>query len=690
MRKITKLSAMLVLMGAPLIANAQTITEGAAFQPAVEEVYSFTPSESGRLMVSLNGPGYYTWNNGWGSFLYSNEGLTTEILASSSFSNAEGTRTVYLFNNLTSGTTYYFSQDQYNKTVSFTFEMVEDGAGIVAINPSTDDPINYVTMAEIQIYGTTGVSGFGTVSFSYGNETVEMAPSTYNIGINNGPSNDFLQIAGSDGAPAFKTLLQTAIAAGANQFTITVTDLKVGGETVTVNLTGEDGVTVNNGTLTLTYGLVSAPVYEPAQSTWPETFYSSWEKGDPTGMATLVFDQDIKSVGEIKVMMGAVTPGGTGGEAEIQDYEVDTYTIDKNKVIIDFTGQEWVSTNSNPSKITVYVSEVMGVDGLPADMTEYGTQLALFQQISYVKTAAPENPDTPEPGPSPEPEPEGVMSELATQKTFEIAFGDIYEAVELAWPEPVAIVDEEAFGIEVYSGTTLVGTLTSKYVNIVPAGDPGIATREDETTEGTPVYGATMYILLGASELIKEEGAYTLVLPEGIVENEDGEVNQEQTLEVTVTGLALGVASPESGSSFTYGQDVVITIAFDGEVEQNYSQDMPLVVTDYNEYDEQFTWTAGVLYIDGSNVVINLGNELDPGTYYVTFRSGQVIVDGVENEGITDYIFYVKENSTGISTIEAALESNKAIYNLNGVKVNKNNLTKGVYIIDGQKVILNK
>ncbi|MCH5238543.1 MAG: hypothetical protein J1E95_12245, partial [Muribaculaceae bacterium] len=70
-----------------------------------------------------------------------------------------------------------------------------------------------------------------------------------------------------------------------------------------------------------------------------------------------------------------------------------------------------------------------------------------------------------------------------------------------------------------------------------------------------------------------------------------------------------------------------------------------------------------------------------------TFRGGQVLVDGYENEGIEDYTFVVVKTETdGVSSIISD-EDGAVIYNLQGVRVS--NPQKGnIYIINGKKAIL--
>ena len=51
-------------------------------------------------------------------------------------------------------------------------------------------------------------------------------------------------------------------------------------------------------------------------------------------------------------------------------------------------------------------------------------------------------------------------------------------------------------------------------------------------------------------------------------------------------------------------------------------------------------------------------------------------------------VSFSKEGTTGIESIGEAELNNGAIYNLQGVRVDANKLTKGIYIINGKKVLI--
>lgn len=576
--------------------------------------------------------------------------------------------------NMTPDQVYYISipLTSFNSATEVKFLWEEREVSPSAITSILPDPTNdffydYLTEQNIVVQADGPMTSFGEVTISYLDQVVPIRGNR-----KSGPANgEFLTIATAD--PGSTNYVLPAVEAGADSFTITVKDYKVNGLPVTGNATGIPEVIVEEGTVSFSYKLTKAPAYMASESTWPATFYSSWEKGDPAGMATLVFDQPISFVGEATLIMAAYTLGEIGGENTARTYPLKP-VVEGNKVIIDFTGTEYIGTTSI---VSVFVMNARGENGLPSTFEEYNT--AMVVQMPFVNEAAPENPDIPG-----TPEGPKYMEKKATQVNEEISEFD--SAVELRWGETVTIVDADAIEIPVSFGGKVIGSLSSTYINLVGSGtsDPASISPRAETGES----GTTMFLLLGAAGLLQESGLYTLTLPEGMVENADGAINRSQLVAVIYSATAEGTVTPESGTEFAAGENVIITIAFDGVVEQNYTPDAPVMVTNYEDYEVQLNWTPDVVYIEGNAIVINLGAELEEGTYYLSLREGVVVVDGSVNAPIFDYMFKV----AGTGSVESinAEKGVKEIYNLNGVKVNENNIGQGFYIINGKKVFIRK
>ena len=56
---------------------------------------------------------------------------------------------------------------------------------------------------------------------------------------------------------------------------------------------------------------------------------------------------------------------------------------------------------------------------------------------------------------------------------------------------------------------------------------------------------------------------------------------------------------------------------------------------------------------------------------------------------MTQDMSFVIMDSAGVETVVDSVTGETVIYNLNGVRVNPDNLTKGLYIINGKKVMVN-
>lgn len=289
---------------------------------------------------------------------------------------------------LTPDNQYYISipPDNYNyaSKVMFTWEALEsEPTALTVVTPApTDASFDYITNNQIIVETSEGVSSFGDITISYNDVTEKIAGNH----LSGPPSKYLLVVAIAEiGAPNYA---MQAAEAGADSFTITISDLYANGVPVTGNNTGNENITVDNGTVTITYPVAKALNYLPAESTWPSLFYSYWEEGDESAIATLVFDEPVQKVDQVTVTMAQLVQGSEGGDEVVNSYFVDNITIDGCKVYIDFSGIEYYG---NTKTVTVIVMNVTGVSGLPANM---GGGNLLFQYLPYTSEVAPENPGT--------------------------------------------------------------------------------------------------------------------------------------------------------------------------------------------------------------------------------------------------------------------------------------------------------
>ena len=288
---------------------------------------------------------------------------------------------------LTPENQYYISipPENYNQAskVMFTWEELETkptAVTVVTPSPTVDASFDYLTNNQILVEASQGISSFGEITISY-NDVTEKISGNH---LSGPPSKYLLVVAIAEiGSPNYA---KQAVDAGAESFTVTIKDLYADGVPVTGNDTNNDNITVDNGTVTITYSVAKALSYLPKESSWPSTFYSYWEEGDPNAVATLVFDEPVKKVDQVTVTMAQLTQGSEGGEEIVNSYFVDDITIDGSKVYIDFAGIEYYG---NTKTVTVIVMNVTGESGLPANM---GGGNLLFQYIPYSSDVAPDYP----------------------------------------------------------------------------------------------------------------------------------------------------------------------------------------------------------------------------------------------------------------------------------------------------------
>lgn len=384
---IGKLALVLMLSGTALSVSAQNvINEGVTTVLEKDVVYEFTPSMTGTLTVKVSATPYFAWVNN-GSFIYNTEEcLDNDLVQKASYTENQGS-TDYIFKPIEKGKTYYVKQNYYGNNVTFTFTMSESATSevLTSVVPSTAKVFNYITQADINIQASAGISSIGKATLSYGNESLEMDPERFGVDLNGPSATKWIQIGGAS-FPDFKNYIKDIAQEGVKSFTITIEDVEAGGLPVSGSDINEPGITADNGTISVTYSIDVSPVYQSSESTWPDVFYAYWQPGDPTAVINLVFDMNIQSVGETKVVMGRIEPGSEGADETFDEYPLEDIKINYNIVSINLAGVERKGTKS---QVTVEVANVVATNGMPADMSEYGTTLTLFKYLTYSSANAP-------------------------------------------------------------------------------------------------------------------------------------------------------------------------------------------------------------------------------------------------------------------------------------------------------------
>ena len=232
------------------------------------------------------------------------------------------------------------------------------------------------------------------------------------------------------------------------------------------------------------------------------------------------------------------------------------------------------------------------------------------------------------------------------------------------------------------------------------------------------------------------DGEYEVVIPEGYLNMEiEGTLHinpdvvysftytsEEPDYELyTVTGVHTvyedGVAVSEEEDFFT------MTIALDPAYgDYNVYEFAGYTIPDFYGYQAFYFYNTGDGYLfdifNGGNILavdddfVNAIVAASPGEEFNYDTDIEVVLPENGAEGSMgdftiwefDYDLYeatalldawsnltiTKGESTGVKTIRPASEAADAIYNLNGVKVDRNKISNGIYIINGKKVIIRK
>ena len=244
----------------------------------------------------------------------------------------------------------------------------------------SDKSYDYNTYMEITVTASEGITTFDEATFNYNDKSIILEKNTY-AGLNGAPDSQFLQLKVS--YPGLTNYVKQAVGANADSFTIKITGVMCGDTPVTASSLDNPRVTVDNGTVSLTYPLQAAPTYLPEESVWPDPLYSYYAPGAPGSTATLVFSQPVVSAYESTLVMMEAIDGGSAPGEDVESYTI-PYSFDGNRMILDFSDKHFEGTKKT---VTVIIRSVDGDNGLPADFG--GGSVTIFQHLSYVNETAP-------------------------------------------------------------------------------------------------------------------------------------------------------------------------------------------------------------------------------------------------------------------------------------------------------------
>lgn len=208
---------------------------------------------------------------------------------------------------------------------------------------------------------------------------------------------------------------------------------------------------------------------------------------------------------------------------------------------------------------------------------------------------------------------------------------------------------------------------------------------------------------------VTKSGTYLLNIPEDFFTDEYGQGNDENSdIQVTLATPANVLTpisiSPSEDEPVKILTQIVLTFGEDlGLVREDKIDD--ITITNEKTHAEIGNAIESVEYpmdyegeFNSTHIVISLKGINQDGTYTITLPEG-LIYNSLADDSEDDYgvelgatynpeiTFKVTvDTTTGIATVKGETKDGKAIYNLNGVKVNK--ATKGVFIINGKKAIV--
>ena len=175
-----------------------------------------------------------------------------------------------------------------------------------------------------------------------------------------------------------------------------------------------------------------------------------------------------------------------------------------------------------------------------------------------------------------------------------------------------------------------------------------------------------------------------LVVPEGVTAFTVLGVNEQQIQQGTIY---------ETGQTIPAGEAVVLEGAA-GSYKFTIDTESTAEPTVYNALkgsDEAAETTGGGKYY---KLTVKKINGEDLVGFYFGAADGAAFTNGahkaylvVEDEAAAKYYAFAGQ-ATGINAVSKVAVNNGAIYNLQGVRVNSENLTKGIYVVNGKKYVI--
>ena len=208
------------------------------------------------------------------------------------------------------------------------------------------------------------------------------------------------------------------------------------------------------------------------------------------------------------------------------------------------------------------------------------------------------------------------------------------------------------------------------------------------------VYGTYLEVDFMNLDFDDYTGKYVVEVPAGVVQNADGEVNPAQTFEYYVFSGVSKIEPTVTPADGKVEQNGEITLSWDNLALEYLSGEVYLDNDDEDVYNYAYGENFNIV---DNTLVINIG-EIPEGTYYLNYPQGLVaLADGTVNANSGILEFTVIAETDGVVALAADADGLWVVYDLNGVNIlttadyeNVMNLSAGLYIINGKKVIIRK
>ena len=373
---------------------------------------------------------------------------------------------------------------------------------------------------------------------------------------------------------------------------------------------------------------------------------------------------------------------GLGENQDFNAQQVYAFTATESGVV-EFTTQTsateiensiWFTDENHENALTVKNVEGSANYAVTFEVTEGETYYLYFTYPNYIVATLAMSQTEPNPD---------YMSSLPT---FYYDADPAMPTVILYWNETIQPIDEN---------TALQGTLTSPGGAEIPV-TLAITTwypeaDNDPNNAGGSSLASNNALIASLAQILPVYGVGTYTFSIGsIVMNEAGEWNMP--VENEQFTVEAGPSITEIEPTFSISGDSII-INWDEETVEVYNPNDADIIILYGgenpvENDEyRLSLGNGVSIVDNSVVIDLTALDLVEGEPYTLIIPEYYFYVGGTSTVNGDIIEEFIADSTGVNVIGSA-NGKEVIYNLNGVRVDANKLSKGIYIINGKKVMV--